>query len=92
MPPANARRSRCSSCQAPIIWAEFKATGTRAPLDAEPVPDGNLAIASWRPDGTALIVLADTVQGGQLALDTAPPERWVTHFATCPNAAEHRRR
>lgn len=64
----------CRSCHAPIIWAKTK-TGKRIPLDPKPVIGGNL-------------VLIDGVVG------VTPPshnvERYTSHFATCPNADEHR--
>lgn len=53
------------------------------PLDPDPVPDGNLGI---RDDGR-VYSMGNPEQG---ALDVGVP-RYKTHFATCPNAAEHRR-
>lgn len=69
--------SSCRSCGAPIEWARTP-KGKRIPLDVEPRPDGNLAF-----------VAGELVNAAGL-----PPEveRRVSHFATCPNAAQHRRR
>jgi hypothetical protein len=36
--------STCRSCQAPVQWLENVTTGKRAPIDAEPVIDGNVEI------------------------------------------------
>jgi hypothetical protein len=47
------------------------------PIDAAPTPDGNLAIEG----GVARPV----------DMLTPPGERWKSHFATCPNADEHRK-
>jgi hypothetical protein len=57
------------------VWAVTAKTGKRMPFDAE-----LSAIGQWRiEDGIATFV------GGE-------PERlYVSHFATCPNANEHRR-
>lgn len=73
----------CRSCGAPIGWCVTEA-GKRIPLDAEPVPDGNM------------VVLAQFGNAPGLALPFDPAKhegwtRWRSHFATCPNADKHRR-
>lgn len=68
--------SVCRSCNASIRW-ERTAAGKPIPLDPEPVEDGNLAL---REDGRVV-----NAQG------CPPGPRYVTHFASCPNASEHRR-
>lgn len=72
---------RCRSCGAPIIMAT-SATGSKVPLDAEPcnvMANGHYAI-DWPSEPYAT----------PRALHR--PAIHLTHFATCPNAAEHRRR
>jgi len=71
----------CRSCGARIRWV-FTDKGHRMPLDPEPDPTGNIVI---REDGDAHVITKD---------DVIPPqaERWISHFATCPEAARHRRR
>lgn len=69
--------SACRSCNATIRW-ERTAAGKPIPLDPEPRPDGNLCI---RDDGR---VVSDH------GFPASAP-RYVTHFATCPNANQHRR-
>lgn len=77
----------CRSCGAPMVWVRTEKQ-RRMPLDAEPVPPGTR--------GT--FVLRDTLSPeGPLAIaagsDELPGELYYTsHFATCPQAAEHRRR
>lgn len=67
---------RCRSCGAPIRWERTEA-GKPIPLDVEPVETGNLA---FREDGKVI------------AASKAPPGlRYVTHFATCPNASAWRK-
>ena len=63
--------STCRSCGAAIVWAKTT-TGKSMPLDAEPVPDGNIVLH----EGVAYV--------------TGTGDR-KSHFATCPNAARHRR-
>jgi hypothetical protein len=70
----------CRSCGAPIRW-ERTVNDKPIPLDPEPVADGNLGI---RDDGKVYHV-------GEGSLDLGEP-RYKTHFATCPNATEHRKR
>jgi hypothetical protein len=67
----------CKSCSAPIEWVKSARTGKAMPLDAGDAPDGNLVVL----DGVAHPAL----QG-----DTRP--RRKSHFATCPQAAEWRKR
>ena len=67
--------SKCRSCGADIVWAKTT-KGKAIPLDPAPVEGGNIYLS------------ADDV-----ALVTTPGERplHVSHFTTCPQAAEHRR-
>jgi hypothetical protein len=74
----------CRSCGAEILWAETE-RGKRMPVDKEPVADGNLG----------LFYLGDQDEPQIRPLDAAPQlfdteVRYVSHFATCPDAAEHR--
>ena len=50
--------------------------GSRIPLDPGSTPDGNINVG---PDGVAHVV--EPGQGVR-----------ISHFATCPNARQHRRR
>ena len=74
--------SACRSCGAPIKWARTP-KGRRIPLDPDPVPDGNIVLRGGvaHVDGPAA--------GG--FFDDGAGERYVSHFATCPNARSHRR-
>ena len=68
---------RCRSCKASIVWA-ITEKGHRIPLDAEPTVAGNLVIV----DGVARPPRID---------DDVPFLQWVSHFATCPHADQHRK-
>lgn len=68
----------CRSCGAPIVWCVTPA-GNRMPVDADPSPRGNLVLEGE---------LARVVPAPDL-LDRRP--RHTSHFATCPNADQHRK-
>ena len=69
--------SRCRSCGARIIWYPTT-SGARIPIDYLPVPGGN-------------IVIEVGLLGEPVAHVIAPGSGdRVSHFATCPQAAEHR--
>lgn len=85
--------SVCRSCGAPVVWVETEATATkpgrRMPLDADPerptkalrVDDGNVIFTGQRSGSGAWLVRY--VGKG--------PGRFRSHFASCPQAAQHRR-
>lgn len=73
----------CGSCGAEVIWA-FTTSGKRMPVDAEPSPDGNVTlIPPLIPGETPTAVVSSDRDPAQV--------RHMSHFATCPNAAAHRR-
>lgn len=77
-----AELAKCRSCGAPIRWGAVAKTGANMPLDAEPHAQGNVRIAA---DGFTLEVLA------QADAIVCRDDLYRSHFATCPNAARHRR-
>lgn len=68
----------CNSCGADIFWVRTK-NGARMPLDAMPALDGNLELRG----NVAVFVTPDA---------NAVESRYKSHFATCPNASQHRKR
>lgn len=77
----------CRSCKAPVRWAVTD-SGTAIPLDAEPVDGGNIRLAGARvPGGTPRAVIVPDARRAEFA-----GELYVAHFATCPDAGQHRRR
>jgi hypothetical protein len=68
----------CKSCNAAILWAETP-NGKRMPLDAQPVPNGNIVLV----DGKATVIGHGETRDGR--------EAWLSHWATCPSAAQHRK-
>jgi hypothetical protein len=74
----------CSSCHQPIIWA-ITTKAKRMPIDAEPQPDGNVALDFRAGMDPLARVLTVTQQFGLKNLRKS-------HFATCPQADKWRRR
>jgi hypothetical protein len=78
----------CRSCGAEIKWARTEKNGKPIPVDPEPVEGGNLELHA-DDDGElvarALCGQEQTLPGMDL------PDRYVSHFATCPNADQHRK-
>lgn len=74
--------SKCRSCQQEVLWV-LTINRKKMPVDPEPVADGNL-------------ILIDPIAPGDIpmAVNKANPDvpGWTSHFATCPDAAEHRKR
>lgn len=76
----------CRSCGAPIWWAAMESSGRPAPIDAEPVPHGNILLSVRRGSGelVARVIKSDErVEPGR--------NRYVSHFSTCTNASKHRK-
>lgn len=85
------RESRCTSCNEPIRWVVMP-SGSLMPVDVEPVDHGTVIITtdtvgtlSGNTFPKAIVLHRD-----QPDLFHADQPRYVSHFATCPNAAKHR--
>ena len=79
--------SRCRSCNAEIKWIKM-ASGTSMPVD----PYLRTMI---KGEGADVIVTEDGhIIHGRFASyeEGANVSGYISHFATCPNAQEHRRR
>lgn len=77
----------CRSCRRPILWA-ITANGHRAPVDSVPVPAGNLRLSRTQAGVTRRVEL---LVGVELERARSAGERlYLSHFATCPDAAAHR--
>lgn len=74
----------CRSCGAEIVWV-LTEKGHRMPIDPEPCPkNGNLEIDD---DGIASALRDDDIVRARFEGKAL----YLSHFATCPNAARHRR-
>jgi len=78
------RQTTCKSCGASVYWAETK-NGKRMPLDAEPVNNGQ-----WLLFFNERLQILKTRKVTKN--DDPYQNRYDSHFATCPNAKNHRKR
>lgn len=67
----------CSTCGAPVHWG-VTASGRRMPLDPGPDEGGDLVLEDGR------FVAFEPLLHGDVP-------RYVSHFATCPDAEQHRK-
>ena len=72
---------KCSSCGATIFFVKNAKTGNFMCLNSEPDPKGNVVLQ----DGLAHVV-------GKGGLFEEGAVRFLSHHATCPNVAQHRRK
>lgn len=87
--------STCNSCGATIVWAIVKESGERIPLDTPPTDDGTLEYVGQRDDPTyGSTPLVRPCPRGSTALPgfEQSMKRYVAHFATCPDADDHRKK
>lgn len=79
--------SKCKSCGDAILWA-VTVESKRIPIDPVPSPDGNLVI-QVALHGTEMEHLR--ARAFEPLFDQKFERyRFKSHFATCPNADEHR--
>lgn len=80
----------CRSCAAPLRWARTD-KGKRTPMDPEPNMDkGNMILLRFN-GGELAVHLSAIDEVAREAIYTHGVERYVSHFATCPDAKGHRR-
>lgn len=75
--------SACKSCGAAVVWVRT-ASGKLMPIDGEPHVDGNLELVGAGLTGVVYL------SANQRAMPPTGP-RYLSHFVTCPNAANHRK-
>jgi hypothetical protein len=83
--------NRCRSCKKPIIWA-ITEKNKRIPIDPKPAANGNIALVDR---GNFLLPLAHYKSAGLIAaMRAAEPTTplFLSHFATCPDAARFRKK
>lgn len=74
----------CFSCGNEIIWARTE-TGKRMPIDPSPHPEGNLVL--YRGE------MLPTVRPVSRIVDRKPDTPlYKSHFATCKQASQHRKK
>lgn len=82
--------AKCRSCKAPIIWATT-ANDKKMPLDLLPVEPERDAGGAVAISGLQVIERQGRCRAATIA-DVPGADLYRSHFATCPNAGEHRRR
>lgn len=78
--------ANCRSCAAPIRWGQTEG-GNRIPLDPEPAEDGNVVVLRM-VGGTPQI----KVYGYRGDIPASVPFRYRSHFVTCPQGKEWRKK
>lgn len=80
--------SRCKSCGAQIIWKRMQ-SGKSMPVDPE-------LVTYWAKPGAAGRVITPNGEVISCEFEGDPNSAtgigYVSHFSTCPNADQHRRR
>lgn len=79
--------AECRSCKAPIFFARSRVSARLNPINTDSDPSGNITLDP-QPDGFPFY---DVLTG--MLLDQARTEGqtlFLSHFATCPNAAANR--
>lgn len=96
--------SSCRSCSAPVRWAVTVPNGRSVPLNVEPVLATERGALLVVPQGGALFAYSLKELAGRVAAkrdlsyDRAAEvvavefDAHLSHFATCPNANDHRSR
>lgn len=80
--------ARCRSCQQEIIWVRT-ASGKAMPVDAQPSPDGNVAVGPVRGLNGQAHRAGRVLRAGE---EPAPGEaRHRAHHWTCQFADRHRK-
>ena len=82
-------KKHCSSCGAPICFAEHAVSGRRMVLNADPDPGGNILVRVLDGPRRVATVLPPARAAAEQTTGTT---LFTSHFATCPNAEAHRRR
>lgn len=81
-------KASCSSCGEAIIWATTHA-GRSMPLDATPASEPT-NLKAWRgPDRVLHVRDVDGVGSTEIPPDA---QYATSHWATCPSAAQHRKK
>lgn len=84
--PAAASGANCRSCKAPVIWARTMGTGSLMPLENQPHDFGTIRLED---DGVSCTVLAQLEAAAEREKGR---KLYRSHFASCPNAGDHRKR
>lgn len=87
----------CTACHADIIWAVTQ-NGKSIPVNPEPVDNGNIELKEAiirRGDGSLARTVQEAIVHGKKesgGIDLFDQKRYVSHWATCPNAKDFKGR
>ena len=84
--------SKCEACGAPIVWRPSESTGKRAPINAEPDPNGNIMVVRQTGAYRVLTKAMLAEMEGSLFEKATRNDRYTNHFATCPQADKFKSR
>lgn len=79
------KQSACRSCGAAIYWTKT-AKGKAMPVDVKPDKQGRLVLYSTDSG----IQSRHEDDAPKYAVRSCQDRRYISHFATCPDAKEHR--
>lgn len=92
MPADTLAVTTCRSCGAKVIWAWTQKL-KREPLDAAPVPEGNIEIIGTHTDDDGKTApQVRHLKKGEGDTLFEPPDRYVSHFYTCPDGPSWRKK
>lgn len=90
--PAGFEVTSCDSCSAPITWT-VTANGAKMPVDAMGDPAGNLLVSpDDDPNGVPIATVASRDLKRWPGVTSIDVLRTVSHFSTCPQRDQWRRR
>lgn len=75
----------CRSCKALVLWVQWATSGKRMPIDVTPHLIGNVVVAFRRAEN---LMIAETFDPKR----HDGRNRYISHFTTCPQATQHRRK
>lgn len=81
------KTEKCRSCGAAVAWVITAPKGKRMPIDPEPVADGNIILQLGAVNSQVPPLATTLAKGASTELP-----RYKSHFATCPNAKQHRKK
>lgn len=81
---------KCKACGAPIFFG-LTSAGKLIPIDVEPVADGNVILGPMVQHPVTREGLRQAIVLSRADTPLDDPERFVSHFVSCPNADSFRR-
>jgi hypothetical protein len=76
--------SQCRSCKADVLWVQWRRSGKRMPIDLEPDQLGTVVVSHNAAENLLIAdKFDDSLHAGR--------RRFVSHFASCPAADQHRK-